>query len=162
MSDLDAWFEPIYTANFSRMITAAYYILWDEEMAEDIVQNAFSALLIKREQLRNHPNIRGWLIQTVRNMANNEQNRARYTREVPILPEHEPAAGEPLPDFMSLLPPELSESERQILYLHIEAGLSHEEIAARLGCRPEASRMRLCRARRRCKDLLLKNKSSRF
>ena len=131
-------------------------------MAEDIVQNAFSALLIKREQLRNHPNIRGWLIQTVRNMANNEQNRARYTREVPILPEHEPAAGEPLPDFMSLLPPELSESERQILYLHIEAGLSHEEIAARLGCRPEASRMRLCRARRRCKDLLLKNKSSRF
>ena len=158
MSDLDAWFVPIYTKNYDKLIKLAYYILWDERIAEDIVQNAFSALLIKRNQLRDHPNISGWLTLTVRNMACNEQNRARYTREVPFLPEHEPAAEESPPNFMLLLPPELSERERQILYLHIEAGLSHEEIAARLGCKPEASRMRLYRARKRCKELLLKNK----
>ena len=52
VSDLDAWFVPIYTANYSRLIKLAYYILWDDRMAEDIVQNAFSALLIKRDQLR--------------------------------------------------------------------------------------------------------------
>lgn len=158
MSDLDAWFDPIYDVNYPRLVKVAYYILWDEDTVEDIVQNAFSALLIKWEHLRNHPNIPGWLTMTVRNMADNERNRARYTREVPFLPEYEPAAGEPLPDFLSLLPPGLSEGERQILYLYIEVGLSHEEIAARLGCKPEASRMRLSRARRRCKELLLKNK----
>lgn len=158
MSDLDAWFDPIYAANYPRLVKVAYYILWDEDLVEDIVQNAFSALLIKQEQLRNHPNISGWLTKTVRNMADNERNRARYAREIPLLPEHESAAGEPPPDFFSLLPPELSESERQILYLHIEVGLSHEEIAARLGCKPEASRMRLSRARRRCGEFLLKNK----
>ncbi|WP_366142575.1 sigma-70 family RNA polymerase sigma factor [uncultured Oscillibacter sp.] len=156
VSDLDAWFVPIYTANYSRLIKLAYYILWDDRMAEDIVQNAFSALLIKRDQLREHPNISGWLTITVRNMADNERNRAQYTREVPLLPKHETAAESPQ-DFMSLLPPELSESERQILYLHIEAGLSHKEIAARLGCKPEASRMRLSRARQRCGEFLRKN-----
>ena len=160
MGDLDAWFNPIYTANYSRLVKVAYYILWDEDLVEDIVQNAFSALLIKEKQLRDHPNISGWLVKTVQNMADNERNRARYTREIPLLPEHEPAASGLQPDFLSLLPPGLSESERQILYLQIEVGLSHEEIAARLGCKPEASRMRLCRARRRCKELLLKNKKS--
>ncbi len=157
MNDLDAWFNPIYSANYSRLVKTAYYILWDEDLVEDIVQNAFSALLIKREQLRDHPNISGWLVKTVRNMADNERNRARYTREVPFLPEHEPAAGEPLPDFLSLLPPELNQRERQILYLYIEVGLSHEEIGAQMGCKPETSRMRLYRARRRCRELLLKN-----
>lgn len=156
MKDLDTWFNPIYADNYPRLVKVAYYILWDEDTVEDIVQNAFSTLLIKRNQLLNHPNISGWLTQTVRNMADNERNRARYSREVPILPGFDLAADEPLPDFLSLLPSELSESERQILYLHIEAGLSHEEIAARLGCKPEASRMRLCRARRRCKELLMK------
>ena len=160
MSDLDAWFDPIYAANYPKLVRLAYYILWDEAVAEDIVQNAFSALLIKQKQLRDHPNIAGWLIKTVRNMADNERNRARYTREILLLPEYEPAADEPPPDFLSLLPPELSENERKILYLHIEAGLSHEEIAAQLGCKPEASRMRLCRARQRCRELLLKNNGS--
>ena len=156
MSDLDAWFNPIYAANYPRLIKEAYYILWDKDLVEDIVQNAFSALLIKQEQLRNHPNISGWLIKTVRNMADNERNRARYTREIPLLPEYEPAVDGPPPDFFWLLPSELSKKEKQILYLHIEAGLSHEEIAAQLGCKPEASRMRLYRARQRCKELLLK------
>ena len=159
VNDLDAWFDPIYTANYSRLVKVAYYILWDDDLVEDIVQNAFSALLIKQKQLRAHPNISGWLTKTVRNIADNERNRARYTREVPLLPEHETKADEPLPDFLSLLPPELSEGERQILYLHIEVGLSHDEIAARLGCKPEASRMRLHRARQRCKELLLQNKN---
>jgi len=36
-------------------------------------------------------------------------------------------------------------------------GLTHEELAARLGCSPEASRMRLYRAKKHCRDLLGKN-----
>lgn len=159
LRESDAWFDPIYTANYSRLVKVAYYLLWDKSMVEDIVQSAFFALLLKREALRDHPNIPGWLTETVRNLANNEHSRARYTREVPLTPGRDVAAGEPPPDFMSLLPAGLNESERTILYLSIEAGLSHEEIAARLGCRPEASRMRLSRARQRCRALLLEKKA---
>ena len=83
-------------------------------------------------------------------------NEADAYEEEELLPEYEPAVDGPPPDFFSLLPSELSKKEKQILYLHIEAGLSHEEIAAQLGCKPEASRMRLYRARQRCKELLLK------
>lgn len=157
MSDLDTWFVTIYKANYSRLVKMANYMLWDKDMVEDIVQSAFSTLLIKREELRDHPNIAGWLTLVVRNLVDNEQNRARNTREVPLFPEYEPAADEPLPDFMSLLPPGLKESERQILYLHIEVGLTHKEIAARLGCKPEACRMRLSRAKQRCRELYLKS-----
>ena len=160
MSDLNTWFDSIYAANYPRLVKVAYYILWDENTVEDIVQNAFSTLLIKQKQLRDHPNISGWLTITVRNMADNERKRARYTREIPILPEHEPAASEAQPDFLSLLPSELSKDEKQILYLHIEVGLSHEEIASKLGCKPEANRMRLCRARKQCRKFLLKNRNS--
>lgn len=119
MSDLNTWFDSIYAANYPRLVKVAYYILWDENTVEDIVQNAFSTLLIKQKQLRDHPNISGWLTITVRNMADNERKRARYTREIPILPEHEPAASEAQPDFLSLLPSELSKDEKQILYLHL-------------------------------------------
>ena len=158
MRDLDAWFDSIYTANYARLVKAAYYMLLDRELAEDIVQSAFSAFLIKREELRSHPNIPGWLTETVRNMADNERNKAHHTREIPLSPKHNLTADEPPPDFMSLLPTELSENERRILYFYYEAGLSHEEIAARMGCRPEASRMRLWRAKQRCREILLKNK----
>ena len=154
MRDLDAWFDPIYADNYQRLVKLAYYMLWDADMAEDIVQNAFSALLLKRDELRNHPKIPGWLVMTVRNMVGNELNKARHSREVPLSPEHAASSDEPQPDFLSLLPAGLSESEREILYLHIEAGLSHEEIAARMGCRPETSRMRLTRARQKCRRLL--------
>lgn len=137
----------------------AYYILEDKDAEEDIVQSAFAALLIKQEQLRNHPNIGGWLVKTVQNLAYNEQNKAWRTQEVRFLPDYEPAAGEPQEDFMSLLPPELTEDQKKVLYYHIEAGLPHEEIAARLGCSPEASRMRFSRAVRRCRELMLKKRN---
>ena len=158
MNSIDEWFEPIYIKNYTKMVKLAYYILQDKNLAEDVVQNAFFALLIKHRQLWDHPNIPGWLTKTVKNMADNTRNKASYMLESSLLPEHEPAVDGFPQDFMSLLPSGLSEKERQILYLHIEVGLPHTEIAAKLGCKPEACRMRLSRARSRCRNLLLAQK----
>ena len=158
MSNLDPWFNKIYEDNFDMLVKVAYYILQDKNILEDIVQSAFAALLFKREQLRNHPNIAGWLVKTVPNLADNEQNKAWRTQEVRFLPDYEPAANGPQENFISLLPPELTEDQKRVLYYRLEVRLSHEEIAAHLGCSSDASRMRYSRALKRCKELMEKNK----
>ena len=157
MAPVQAWFDTIYEENFKILLRTAEHLVRDRQLAEDMVQTAFLTLLSKHEQLRDHPNIRGWLLQTLRYHIQSELQHARYSREVPLNHEQIIAAEDPHePDFLSLLPPQLSNSEKMILYLHIEVGLTHEEIAERMGCSTEASRMRLYRTKRRCKKFLEK------
>ena len=157
MSPVQAWFDAIYEENFKLLLRTAMHLLRDRQLAEDMVQTVFLTLLSKHEGLQDHPNIRGWLIQTLKYQIQSELQRARYSREVPLTHDQVIAEEEAHePDFLSLLPTELSNSEKMILYLHIEVGLTHEEIAERMGCSTEASRMRLYRAKRRCKKFLEK------
>lgn len=159
MSPVQAWFDTIYEENFKLLQRTAMHLLRDRQLAEDMVQTVFLTLLSKHEGLQDHPNIRGWLIQTLKYQIQSELQRARYSHEAPLTPAHEQVIGASEPyesDFLSLLPTELSSSEKMILYLHIEVGLTHEEIAERMGCSTEASRMRLYRAKRRCKKFLEK------
>lgn len=136
------------------MVRIAFHLLGDQELAKDIAQNTFLTLLTKHDQLRNHPNIEGWLRLTVRNLVWNEQQKAHYSVEIPLRPDYESAVVVDAPGFLSSLPPGLKEGERQILYFFYEVGLTHEELAIRLGCTPEACRMRLYRAKKHCHDLL--------
>ena len=93
----------------------------------------------------------------------NEMQKAYHSREVPIQPDMEAAAKETdTANFLDLLPRELSEQDRQLIYLHCEMGLPHEEIAAMLGCSPVACRMRFSRARNRCQKILLKEKNINY
>jgi len=151
---VETWFDSIYSKYYKEMIGIAFHLLGDRELAKDITQSAFLALLTKYDQLRNHPNIEGWLRVTVRNLVWNEQKKAHYSVEVPLSPEYEPAVSSDASSFLALLPPELKEEEQQVLYFFYEVGLTHEEIAARLGCTPEACRMRLYRAKKHYHDLL--------
>ena len=158
MSSVQMWFYAVYRANFEVLLRAAEHLTRDRHLAEDMVQTVFLTLLAKHEKLQDHPNIRGWLVQSLKYQIQNELQRAHYSREVPLNYEQEDMAEEPSEeDFFSLLPEELSNSEKMILYLHIEAGLTHEEIGAQIGCSEEASRMRLYRAKQRCKNFLGKS-----
>ena len=158
MDSIQKWFNPIYLQFYDEMVHLAFRTLQDVELAKDIAQNAFLTMLIKYDQLRNHPNLHGWLIKTVRYLIMNEQQKAYYSLEVPINSENELVAMDTSINFLSMLPPELSERECQILYLFFEVGFSHETIATQLGCTPEACRMRLYRAKKRCYDFLIKKK----
>lgn len=92
---------------------------------------------------------------TLRYLICNERQKAHYSREVELKPEHEPVAANPFePDFLEVMPPGLSDAERELLYLHIEVGLPHAEISTRLGCSPTACRMRLLRAKQHCEKLM--------
>lgn len=159
MSPVENWFKQIYARYQERLLSTAVRILGDEPLAEDLVQNVFVILLIHYEELKGHPNIWGWLKRTLRNQIMNELHKASHTCEVPLTFQNEPVAEDPYaPDFLEAMPPGLSDSEKLMLYLHCEVGLTHEEIAAGIGCSPDACRMRLSRARAHGKKLM-KNSS---
>lgn len=41
MDHVEGWFEDIYNEQYRKMIRLAYYILQDEDLAEDAVQSTF-------------------------------------------------------------------------------------------------------------------------
>ena len=158
MPSVHEWFSELYEKYHKKLLRIAMHMTRDLPLAEDMVQTVFLTLLAKHEMLQDHPDIWGWLRQALTYQILNETQRAHRSREVPLTQERATEAREPCEtDFFSLLPKELSNGEKLILYLHIEVGLTHEEIGARIGCSEEASRMRLYRAKRRCKKFLEKS-----
>lgn len=154
MNRVEEWFDPIYSKYHDILVRFAYQTLHDKGLAEDIVHSAFLTLLVKYEEMQGHPNLKGWLVQTVKYKILNELQKPHHKSEIPLPAEYEPAASEAPSDLLSVLPPGLSEDERQILYLYYEVGFSHKEIAERIGCSQAASRMRLFRAKQHCGSLM--------
>lgn len=155
MGSIEVWFDAIYQEYQKKLLRLAIHMVRDPQLAEDMVQSVFLTLLTNHQRLREHPNIWGWLAATLRNQVSNEMQKAFRSREVPLEPDREPAGEDPfVPDFSEVIPPGLSDAERELLYLRVEVGLSHEELAARLGCSPTACRMRLLRVKTHCKKLM--------
>lgn len=159
MNPVHQWFDSIYLQYQKKLLVLAIRMVGDSQLAEDMVQSVFLTILTNHERLNNHPNIWGWLVITLRNQIMTEMQKAFRSCEVELKPGCEPAAEDPYePDFSEAMPPGLSDAERELLYLHFEVGLRHEEIASKLGCSPEACRMRLLRAKKHC-QVLMKNLS---
>lgn len=161
MDQRDAWFNELYLKHRKRLLRTARAMTrgrYSVEDLEDMVEEVFEKLYNKYETVKDHEKIEWWLTKALENQIGSESQKAYRRREVAFDPEFEPAQISRGEDFMSILPPGLSEPERQILYLHIEAGYSHEEIAKIKGCSVLAVRMRYSRARRHCRKLMEENK----
>lgn len=149
------WFDSIYIQYQKKLLVLAIRMVGDSQLAEDIVQSVFLTLLTNYDRLMTHPNIWGWLVITLKNQIMNEMQKAFHSREMELKSSCEPATEDPFePDFLEAMPPGLSDAERELLYLHFEVGLRYEEIASKLGCSPEACRMRLLRAKKHCQTLM--------
>lgn len=61
----------IFQKKQERFILFAYSYVRDRQEAEDIVMNAFTTLLERREQLQNHPNISALLLTAIKNKSLN-------------------------------------------------------------------------------------------
>ena len=155
MDPVREWFDSIYMKYQPKLLRIAVRMVGDPQLAEDMVQSVFLTLLTNYERLMEHPNIWGWLAVALKNQIMTEMQKAFRYREVAMQPGREPVAEDPfVPSFSDAMPPGLSNSERELLYLYFEVGLCHEEIAAKLGCSSTACRMRLLRAKRHCQNLM--------
>jgi RNA polymerase sigma factor (sigma-70 family) len=113
--------------------------------AEDCFQETFLAALRAYPQLEDAQNLRGWLL-TIAHRKAIDYHRARGRRPVPVaeVPEVAVENGVPEPDerlwaAVGALPPK----QRAAVSLRYGSDLPHAEIAAALGCSPEAARRSL-------------------
>jgi RNA polymerase sigma factor (sigma-70 family) len=113
------------------------------ESAEDCFQETFLAALRAYPRLEDAGNLRGWLI-TIAHRKAIDHHRARGRQPIPVAEVREVAIEDPLPDegiwaAVGALPPK----QRAAVTLRYASDLPHAEIAAALGCSPEAARRSL-------------------
>lgn len=111
--------------------------------AEDCFQETFLAALRAYPGLDDDRNLRGWLV-TIAHRKAIDHHRANGRRPVPVPEVEEVATAEPEPDealwgLVGTLPPK----QRAAVTLRYACDLPHAEIAAALGCSPEAARRSL-------------------
>lgn len=113
------------------------------EGAEDCFQETFLSALRAYPQLDDVRNLRGWLL-TIAHRKAVDHHRARGRQPVPVAEVRETAVEDLLPDksiwtVVGALPPK----QRAAVTLRYAGDLPHAEIAAALGCSPEAARRSL-------------------
>jgi RNA polymerase sigma factor (sigma-70 family) len=113
--------------------------------AEDCFQETFLAALRAYPRLREAGNLRGWLL-TIAHRKAIDHHRANGRRPLPVAEPAAVAVEEPEPELggdiwgvVGALPPK----QRAAVTLRFGADLPHSEIAAALGCSPEAARRSL-------------------
>jgi RNA polymerase sigma factor (sigma-70 family) len=111
--------------------------------AEDCFQETFLAALRAYPKLKDGSNLRGWLI-TIAHRKAIDHHRASGRRAIPVAEVAEVAVTDPEPGegiwaVVGALPPK----QRAAVTLRYASDLPHAEIAAALGCSPEAARRSL-------------------
>lgn len=113
------------------------------DAAEDCFQETFLAALRAYPRLSDASNLRGWLL-TIAHRKAIDHHRANGRRPMPVAEVAETPVSDSLPDdglwsAVAALPPK----QRAAVTLRYGSDLPHSEIAAALGCTPEAARRSL-------------------
>jgi RNA polymerase sigma factor (sigma-70 family) len=111
--------------------------------ADDCFQETFLAALRAYPNLDNASNLRGWLL-TIAHRKAIDHHRANGRRPLPVAEVDEVGVSDPEPsdgiwEKVGALPPK----QRAAVALRYGSDLPHAEIAAALGCSPEAARRSL-------------------
>ena len=111
--------------------------------AEDCFQETFLAALRAYPKLDDASNLRGWLL-TIAHRKAIDHHRANGRRPVPVaelaeIEVNDPEPNEGIWELVGALPPK----QRAAVALRYGSDLPHAEIAAALGCSPEAARRSL-------------------
>jgi len=126
-------FVALYDAYGARLFAAACGMLDSREEAEDAVQDVFAGLVQARARLRHIENLKAYLFASLRHAAKRRMGRAKTsqfdTAEVAM-----PAAGAG-PDAevshrLEVALRRLPREQREVIALHVDAGLTFTEVAA--------------------------------
>jgi RNA polymerase sigma factor (sigma-70 family) len=111
--------------------------------ADDCFQETFLAALRAYPRLNDTSNLRGWLL-TIAHRKAIDHHRANGRKPVPVAEVAEVAFTDPEPlDGIWALVGTLPPKQRAAVALRYACDLPHAEIAAALGCSPEAARRNL-------------------
>lgn len=159
-------FSELYERHARDVHRFALFLCGNHALAEDLTAETFVRALVAKNDLR-LDTVRAYLLAITRNLYRDFLRREG--RLVPLGDAPDPPDGAPGPqaaaegrlrldavlDAVQQLPP----GEREALVLAIDRELSHERIAAILGCSVPAVKVRVHRARARLRAILDKEQS---
>lgn len=131
----EAAFSALYDGYGARLFRAALHMLRDRQEAEDAVQDVFTALAARRQELAAVQNLPAYLFAALRNaVLMREKNRARVlaAREI-VQPGAETRAGEAASERLDEALQSLPREQLEVVTMKIHGELTFEEIAAALG-----------------------------
>lgn len=161
-------FTELFHAYQKNVYTAALSIMRSEELAEDIVQDTFLKIWLKRASLSNVKDFRAYLFITARNFSLEMLRRIAYerrTREIavaaapafldPLL--NDPMQGQRYQKLLEKALERLPERQRQVYQLMKNEGLKREAVARKLGIDPNTVKAHLTKAMRTIRAYCLAN-----
>lgn len=149
----------LYTAHCGRVYSVVRRLVGDDHLAEDVSQDAWLRAFEKLDLFRGESAFGTWMHRLAVNTALNRVRRMGRRAEVESSAEVRPP-GVP-PDetvlnhrLLSAALDSLPTGYRQVLVLHDVEGLTHEEIATRMGIAVGTSKSQLHKARARMRERL--------
>jgi RNA polymerase sigma-70 factor (ECF subfamily) len=144
-------------AALRRRLTGRPATVWAQEAGDAVQDTRLRALQNRHEYVPEAGPVRGWLhgilnkvlCERVRSLARlPEQEPPDQAAWVRLAADLAPRPADAVPDRLTAADylARLAAEHREVLRLRFFEGLSHEEIAARLGVSPGNARVRLCRA----------------
>ncbi|HVN52633.1 MAG TPA: SigE family RNA polymerase sigma factor [Acidimicrobiales bacterium] len=125
----DLAFTELYRARYDGLVRLAAVILDDDEVAEEVVQDAFARLHLRWDHVEDPPSyVRRSVVNACRDVLRRRRVERAFLRRT--RPVERPAE----PDYLGDALAELPARERIALVLRHYEGLSEKQIAEALGC----------------------------
>ncbi len=147
-------FEYFYLNTKAAIFQYLYQHIADHEEAEDVAQEAYLRALEEWEEVRNHPNPTGWLMQTAKNILIGF-HRHTYSRKYSFDELEELVYEEPAFDMLvmeDLFENIYSPKERALAQKYFVEGNTIEEMAEEMGVSEGAFRSRMYRIKKKLLD----------
>ena len=144
--DIEKIIIELHEKHFVRIVSVLYRKCGDKELSLDIVQDTFRTCIEKKEQLKDHPNIAGWLYVTAINKLNNELKRSRNSLEIPFDDLNLEDTKNNFDKIEYSLPSCLTNDEKEVIIMRLEEQRSFFDISRIKGITDFAARQQYSRA----------------
>ena len=149
----------LYSAHSGRVYSVVRRMVGDDHLAEDVSQDAWVRAFEKLHLFRGESSFGTWMHRLAVNAALNRlrrQNKRPDVEKTAEINQAPQATDERILNqkMLSQALDRLSDGYRQVLVLHDVEGLTHDEIAERMGIAVGTSKSQLHKARARMRSLL--------
>lgn len=161
---MKSFFEVHIWPKKGQLYRLVYLWVRDRALAEDVLQNVFEKSFEKEQELKNHPNLSGWLVKSLKNevlMHFRKSNRLESLEgleEIQLEESVSEVSKDSVNQVMRLLKG-LPLKQQEVFQLREVEGLSYEEIAGHLEISLEQVKVNLHRARKSIREKMINQKS---
>ncbi|RKV70206.1 MAG: sigma-70 family RNA polymerase sigma factor, partial [Alloprevotella sp.] len=151
----------LYRAYAQKLLDICRHYVKEEEVAEDLLHDAFVVIFNSIGDLREETKIEGWMITIVRNLClkylqsveHNLVSLSELSTEIQDEPYDNKTPTIDLAQLLSAIDA-LPKGNREVFRLSVLDGLSHQEIGDLLGISPHSSSSQLSRAKKMLRAML--------